>query len=400
MLLQELPSWCASGETRTWLRNKVQLPIAFWQSSRFKLGVNATTSPLRISQGPALLLPPSQERIPYPHTFIRHQHEKVVQPTFCSMCIFTEGTDFQRCCSYLSLHFLHLVGADWANGKDGSTETLAPLEDGCGGIILSPLKTLPSQGREMQLNVLHTQPSSAIRPVSCHLSESQRQEKTPSLLILHMAFKGLGQCNPASSLPNERGGIYTQRSRTLGWKAAEDFGPGLLHWPRQAHLSLSALVMGQSLEVLSRHRFSCCQRLRRFSPSVLYSLPEDQIIPVSTCLFLDFLLFLHTCGLHPQKAMSAWQNKAGKGMVVLRVKWCGAAREHIAKPKPNQPYLSYGLGQDLLALCFATACKVCAGWAKTKQKHHQAEWCKKRGGTRHSLTTPLVTPRKRDVDIT
>lgn len=158
-----------------------------------------------------------------------------------------------------------------------------------------------------------------------------------------MAFKGLGQCNSASSLPNERGWIYTQRSRNLGWEAAEDFGPGLLHWPGQAHLSPSALVIGQSLEVLSRHSFSCFQRFTRFYPSVFYSLPVDQIILISTSLFL-VLLFPHTSGLYPQKAMSAWQNKAGQRMVALRVKWYGVVKEHTAKPKTNGPYLSYALG--------------------------------------------------------
>lgn len=39
--------------------------------------------------------------------------------------------------------------------------------------------------------------------------------------------------------------------------------------------------------------------------------------------------------------------KAGKGIVALRVKWYGVVREHIAKPKINWPYLSYGLGQDI-----------------------------------------------------
>lgn len=171
--------------------------------------------------------------------------------------------------------FLHLVDADWANGRDGSTETLGPLEDGCGGRMMSPFKIFPSQGREMQLNVLQTQICSALRPESCHLSDSQRQEKLCPYCVLHMAFKGLGQCTSASSLPNERGRIYTRRSRNLGWEAGEDFGPGLLHWPRQTHFSLSALVMGQSLEVLSRHGFSCFQRFRRFSPLVFYSPPVD-----------------------------------------------------------------------------------------------------------------------------
>lgn len=155
------------------------------------------------------------------------------------------------------------------------------------------------------------------------------------------------QCNSSSSLTNERGGIHIWRSRNPGWEAAEKLCPRFLHWPRQAHLSLPALVMGQSLEFLSRHSFSCFQRFRRFPPSVFYSLPVDQIIQISTCLLIDFLLLLHTSGLYPEKAMSALQNKASKGIMALRVKWYGVVREHIAKPKTNRPYLSYGLGQDI-----------------------------------------------------
>lgn len=50
--------------------------------------------------------------------------------------------------------------------------------------------------------------------------------------------------------------------------------------------------------------FLVSRYLEDFSPSVFYSLPVDQIIQINTCLFLDFLLFFHTSGLYPQKAMS------------------------------------------------------------------------------------------------
>lgn len=131
-----LHSWCVSGETRTWFRNQVQLSIAFWQSSRLKLGVSAATCPLGISQSPALPLPPSQERIPNPHTFTWHQHGKFYSQHFASHVSSLKEQTSQRCCS----HFLHLVDADWANGRDGSTETLRPLKTGVEGECCPHLK--------------------------------------------------------------------------------------------------------------------------------------------------------------------------------------------------------------------------------------------------------------------
>lgn len=159
MLLQELHSWCVSGETRTWFRNQIKLSIAFWQSSRLKLGMSAATCPLGISQSWALLLPPSQERIPYPHTCITYLTPAWKSCT-ASTLLHTHPHKRNRppkdAAHISASHFLHLVDANWANGRGGSTETLGPLEDGYGGRMLSPFKTFTSQGREMQLDVFQT----------------------------------------------------------------------------------------------------------------------------------------------------------------------------------------------------------------------------------------------------
>lgn len=142
--------------------------------------------------------------------------------------------------------------------------------------------------------------------MSCHLSDSQRQKKLCSLLILHMAFKGLCQGSSTTSLLKKRGRIYAWRRQTPWVRCSR----GLWSWTlplAQASLLVSALAPGGSLEALSRLwcSFSCCLRFRGFSPAAFYSPSVGPISqPASLFSFIFFCPF-PPLGLYPQKVLSA-----------------------------------------------------------------------------------------------
>lgn len=130
--------------------------------------------------------------------------------------------------------------------------------------------------------------------------------------------------------------------------------------------------------------FLVSRYLEDFSPSVFYSLPVDQIIQINTCLFLDFLLFFHTSGLYPQKAMSVWQNKAGKGMVALRVKWHGGnIQQSLKQTSLKQTSLTNPMAWDKtsLALCPGT----CLQGTRWLGQNHSSKSTNRLSGARREV---------------
>lgn len=172
----------------------------------------------------------------------------VVQPTLCSTCIFRKGTDLPK----MLLISQAPVSSTWWMQTEPMEEMVQKkywdllkmgVEGGVeggreGGRMLSPCKTFPSQGREMQLNVLRT--FSAVRPVSCHLSDSRRQEKLCPYWYSTWLSKGLANATPHPLCQMKEDEFTHREAETLSEKQQKtlvlDFSTGLdklicLHQP-------------------------------------------------------------------------------------------------------------------------------------------------------------------------
>lgn len=158
-----------SGSIINWISAQQQAHT-WYKCSNLSLGDFPKPSSASSSQ-------PGQDSLPT-HLQLTPAWRSCTANTLLHMHLSWKESTSQRCCSYLRPPFPPLGGCRLSQWKRWfNRNTSRPLEDGCGGRMLSPLKTFPSQGRERHLDVLQTHPGSAGRPMSCHLSDSQRQDK-------------------------------------------------------------------------------------------------------------------------------------------------------------------------------------------------------------------------------